>query len=167
MNLSKQNFTNEFNKIYFKHKQYVEYKSTAQVIDEIMEEKAKKQIEDLDVEDFLIYEINEIRRNTFTAEQDKKNLKAKKSKNDFRTDYKNFFIEFPKIYPNQKNLKFNGMFNTTRKDKTNSLNDSISDKSKQSTAFKSNEKIHKCMNFFFIKSCFIIQFIIINEITSF
>lgn len=142
MEMHKDKFTKEFRQIYFKHKQFEIIKNTPQVIEEIMQEKAKKQLENMEVEDFLIDEIIENRKNTFTETNITRNVKGKNNgkKDDYKAEYKNFFIEFPKIYPTATNLRFNDVYKNSNK-----LNDSSLDKSRIMKGLRSNDNIHRCI----------------------
>jgi hypothetical protein len=109
-----------------------------------MQEKAKKLLENIEVEDFLIDEINQNRKNTFSEDQHNKNTNRKGDQNN-KSEYKKFFIEFPKINPMNTNLKFNNISNIFKNKNNNntSLNESYLDKSKLSSGIYLNEKIQK------------------------
>lgn len=149
MEINKDKFTKEFRQIYFKHKENELVKSTPQVIEDIMQEKAKKLLEKMEVEDFLMDEIIENRKNTFTETEGAKNAKGKNNgeNEDFKAEYKKFFIEFPKIYPTATNLRFNNLYGTAKKQNksNNILNDSSLDKSKIMRGLRSNDQIHRCI----------------------
>jgi len=146
MEIKKDKFTKEFSQIYFKHKQSELIKSTPQIIEEIMQEKAKKKLEEMEVEDFLMDEIIENRKNTFTETDVIPNTKGKK---DFKAEYKKFFIEFPKIYPTSTNIRFNDLHRDAKKqnNKSNLRIDCFLDKSKVMKGLRSNDQIHRCKLF--------------------
>ncbi len=152
MEINKEKFTNEFNQIYFSYKRNNFLKSTSQEIEEIMQDKAKKQLEKMEVEEFLIGEIIENRRNLFTQTEGNKNSKMKNNdvNDDFKSEYKKFYIEFPKIYSSSTNLKFTtNINNSTKKQiKSNILNELTVDKSKEMRGFRKNNQIDKCNLFF-------------------
>jgi len=148
MEIKKDKFTKEFRQIYFRHKENEFIKSTPQVIEEIMQEKAKKHLENMEVEDFLMDEIIENRKNTFTETDGNKIVKGKKNgeKENIKDEYKNVFIDFPKIYPTATNLRFNDIYGNSKKPNKsiNFLNESSLDKSKIVKGLRSNDHIHRC-----------------------
>lgn len=148
----KENFTEEFKKIYYKHLNHKYVKSTPQVIEEIMQEKSKQLLEAIEVEDYLINEINENRKNTFTEV----NNKGGKSKNNGNleghlAEYNKYFIELPNINPSNTNLNFKEKNKVNKKiDYSNILNDSSFDKSKILNDLKANDKLNRCNNYYYL-----------------
>jgi len=144
----KENFTVEFQKIYKKQLNNIYVKSTPQVIEEIMQEKSKQLLESVEVEDYLINEINENRKNTFTEADNKGRLKNNGKYEGYLAEYNKYFIELPSIKPSNTNLNFKEKKKTNRKiDYSNILNDSSFDKSKILNDLKASDKLNKCNNF--------------------